>query len=366
MKPLRVAVIGAGHLGRIHARLAAGLEEIDLVAVADLVETSRNSVAQEANTRAVADYRDIIGEMEAAIVATPTTYHHAIGMELLTAGVPLLIEKPLAITAAQCNDLVSLARQQGVPLQVGHVERFNPALTAVAADVRDPKYIEATRTSGYTFRSTDIGVVMDVMIHDLDVVLSLAKSDVVDVQALGISVLGGHEDIATARLMFASGCVAQISASRVSFDQRRTMSIFTSRGSASINFATHEATVVKPSEEVLRREFRADKLSADQRAYWKEHVFDQLLVRTSRDSKPVNAIQEEQLDFVNAVRTGRAPRVDGAAGRDAVAVAEMILERIDDHAWDGTSTGRRGAFAMPALPIIAGTMQPPIERRRAG
>jgi predicted dehydrogenase len=364
-----VAVIGTGHLGRIHARLAAGLPEIDLVAVADPVEASRNSVAKEAGTRPVADYRELIGDIEGAIIATPTTCHHEIGLELLNAGVPLLIEKPIALTSSQANDLVSLARQKCVTLQVGHVERFNPALTAIAADVRDPKYIEATRTSGYSFRSTDIGAVMDIMIHDIDVVLSLAKSNVVDVQALGISVLGGHEDMATARLTFASGCVAQISASRVSFQQRRNMTIFTSRGSAAINFATNEASVVKPSDEVLRREFRADKLSADERAYWKEHVFDQLLVRTSRDTKPVNAIQEEQLDFVNSVRTGQAPRVDGAAGRDAVAAAEMILERIEEHAWDGTSTGRHGAFAMPALPIIAGTTQPPIEhheRRRAG
>jgi predicted dehydrogenase len=369
MKPLRVAVIGTGHLGRIHARLAAGLDEIELVAVADPVEGARNTVAQEANTRAVADYRELIGEIEAAIIATPTTYHHAVGMELLGCGIPLLVEKPLALTAAEATDLVALARQKGVTLQVGHVERFNPALTAVVADVRDPKYIEAHRTSGYTFRSTDIGVVMDVMIHDLDVVLSLAKSDVVDVQALGISVLGGHEDMATARLTFASGCVAQISASRVSFQQRRTMSIFTSRGSASINFATHEATVVKPTEEVLRREFRADQLTADERAYWKEHVFDQLLVRTSRDSQPVNAIQEEQRDFVNAVRTGVAPRVDGAAGRDAIAVAELILERIEEHAWDGSTGGRHGALAMPALPIIAGSTHEAVEhheRRRAG
>jgi predicted dehydrogenase len=369
VNPLRVAVIGAGHLGRIHARIAAGLEEIELVAVADPVESARTSVAQETGTRAVADYRDLIGEIDAAIIATPTTYHHAIGMELLGCGLPLLIEKPLALTGNEANDLVTLARQKGVPLQVGHVERFNPALTAVAADVRDPKYIEATRTSGYTFRSTDIGVVLDVMIHDLDVVLALAKSNVVDVQALGISVLGGHEDMATARLTFESGCVAQISASRVSFQQRRTMSIFTARGSATINFATHEAAVVKPSDEVLRREFRADRLSAEERAYWKEHVFDQLLVPTSRDSKPINAIQEEQRDFVAAVRTGQSPRVDGAAGRDAVVVAEMILEKIEDHAWDGTPTGRHGAFAMPALPIIAGTTQPAAnwpERRRAG
>jgi predicted dehydrogenase len=356
-------------LGRIHARIAAALDEIELVAVVDPVEPARNSVALEAKTRAVDDYRKLIGGVDAAIVATPTASHHAIGMELLNCGLPLLIEKPLAPTTAQANELVAAARKKNVVLQVGHVERFNPALTAVAADVRDPKYIEATRTSGYTFRSTDIGVVLDVMIHDLDVVLSLTQSSVTDVQAIGISVLGGHEDLAAARLSFASGCVAQLSASRVSFQQRRTMSIFTSRGSASINFATHEATVVRPREDVLRREFRIERLSASERAYWKEHLFDELLVRKQYELPAVNAIQEEQRDFVRAIREGQAPRVDGAAGRDAVAVAELILERIEEHAWDGTPVGRHGPFAMPALPFIAGSTQPAAERherRRAG
>jgi predicted dehydrogenase len=369
MSPLRVAVIGAGHLGRIHARIAAVLDEIELVAVVDPVESARRSAAQEFHTRVLADYREVIGDVEAAIIATPTATHHAIGMELLGSGVPLLIEKPLALNSAQANDLVTLARKKNLVLQVGHVERFNSAFTAVAADVRDPKYIEATRTSGYTFRSTDIGVVLDVMIHDLDIVLSLANSPVDEVQALGISVLGGHEDLATARLTFASGCVAQLSASRVSFQQRRTMTIFTSRGSASINFATHEATIVKPREEVLRRQFRADQLSAADRAYWKEHLFDELLVRTQSELPAGNAIQEEQRDFVRAIRESGAPRVDGVAGRNAVAVAEMILERIEEHAWDGTPSGRHGPFAMPALPIIAGTTQPSAERherRRAG
>jgi predicted dehydrogenase len=369
MKPLRVAVVGAGHLGRIHARLASAEPEIELVVVADPVEAARESVAQEAKTQAVADYRTLIGKIDAAIVASPTSTHHAIGMDLLNGGVPLLIEKPLAPTAAEANDLATLARKKGLVLQVGHVERFNAALNAVAADVRDPKYIDATRTSGYTFRSTDIGVVLDVMIHDLDIVLSLAKSTVEDVQALGVSVLGGHEDMATARLTFASGCVAQLAASRVSFQQKRAMTVFTSRGSASINFATHEATVVRPSEGVLRREFRVDQLSMTERAYWKEHLFDELLVHSRCESPAGNAIQEEQRDFVGAIREGRAPRVDGAAGCNAVAVAEMILERIKEHSWDGTSTGRRGPFAMPALPIIAGTTLPATDlppRRRAG
>jgi predicted dehydrogenase len=355
-------VIGAGHLGRIHARIAVGIDEIELVAVVDPVEAARQSAAAEGRTRAIADFRELVGEIDAAIIATPTATHHAIGMELLAAGVPLFIEKPIALDACQANELVAMARRKGVVLQVGHVERFNPALASVAASVRDPKYIEATRTSGYTFRSTDIGVVLDMMIHDLDIVLALARSSVVDVEALGISVLGEHEDMAAARLTFDSGCVAQLSASRVSFQQQRTMTIFTSRSCASINFATHEATVIQPREDVLRRDFRLDQLTPAERSYWKEHLFEELLVRTQHEPPPTNAIQEEQRDFVAAVRTGKAPRVDGAAGRDAVAVAEMILAQIEEHAWDGTPAGRHGPLAMPALPIIAGSTERAIER----
>lgn len=369
MTPLRIAVIGAGHLGRIHARIAAGLDGLELVAVADPIAESRDAAAAAGRTRAVADYRELIGEIDAAIVATPTHTHHTIGVELLSSGIPLLIEKPLATHAAAADDLVNLARKQGLVLQVGHVERFNPALAWVASEVRDPKYIEATRTSGYSFRSTDIGVVLDMMIHDLDIVLALANSTVNEVQALGISVLGGHEDMATARLTFASGLVAQLTASRVSCSQQRTMNIFTSRSTASIDFATQQASVVKPREDVLRRRFQVDRLTADERAQLKEHLFDELLVRSEHVPTKVNAIEEEQHDFVAAIRTGKTPRVDGLAGRDAVAVAELILGSIEDHAWDGSPAGRHGPFAMPALPILpaAGRWQEDAApRRRAG
>ncbi len=141
MNPLRVAVIGAGHLGRIHARIAAALEEIELVAVADPVAEARESVANEVRTRSVADYRELIGEVDAAIIATPTSTHHAIGVELLSSGLPLFIEKPLAMGSQAATELVNLARKQGLVLQVGHVERFNPQLARVASEVRDPKYI---------------------------------------------------------------------------------------------------------------------------------------------------------------------------------------------------------------------------------
>ena len=369
MTPLRLAVIGCGHLGRIHARIAADLDEIELIAVADPIAQCRDLAAAEGKTRGVADYRELIGEIDAAIIATPTNTHHTLGVELLSSGIPLFIEKPLSNHAASADELVSLARKQGLMLQVGHVERFNPALAWVASEVRDPKYIEATRTSGYSFRSTDIGVVLDVMIHDLDIVLALAKSTVEDVQALGISVLGLHEDMATARLTFASGLVAQLTASRVSFKQQRTMNIFTSRSSASIDFASQEATIVKPREDVLRRKFQVDHLTFDERAHLKDHLFDELLIRTEHEPIKFNAIEEEQRDFVAAIRTGKTPRVDGLAGRDAVAVAEMILDRIEDHAWDGSAAGRQGPFAMPALPIIPAAdrwQADTAPRRRAG
>jgi predicted dehydrogenase len=369
MTPLRIAVIGTGHLGRIHARIAAGIDDLKLVAVADPVASSREAAAAEAKTQAVEDYRELIGEIDAAIIATPTNTHHTIGVELLSSGIPLLIEKPLTTHTKAADDLVNLARKQGLVLQVGHVERFNPALAWVASEVRDPKYIEATRTSGYSFRSTDIGVVLDVMIHDLDIVLALAGSTVTEVQALGISVLGGHEDMATARLTFASGLVAQLTASRVSFQQERKMNIFTSRASASIDFATQEASIVKPREDVLRRRFQVDQLTPEQRAHLKEHLFDELLVRSEHEPIKINAIEEEQRDFIAAIRTGKAPRVDGVAGRDAVAIASKILESIHEHAWDGSSAGRHGPFAMPALPINSGTdrwLAETVPHRRAG
>lgn len=369
MTPLRVGIIGAGHLGRIHARIAAGLEDIKLVAVADPVAACRDAAAAEANTRSVEDYRELIGEIDAAIIATPTNTHHTIGVELLSSGIPLFIEKPIANHVQAADDLVNLARRQGLALQVGHVERFNPALAWMTSEVRDPKYIEATRNSGYSFRSTDIGVVLDMMIHDLDIVLALANSTVKDVQAMGISVLGGHEDMATARITFASGCVANLTASRVSFAQQRTMNILTSRAAATINFATQEASLVKPREDVLRRRFQLDRLTMEERAHLKQHLFEEVLVRSTHVPEKTNAIEEEQKDFVAAVRTGKTPRVDGQAGRDAVAVAGMILDRIDEHAWDGSVAGRQGPFAMPALPIIpAGERWMPElhPRRRAG
>ncbi len=369
--PIRLAVIGTGHLGRIHARLAAELSSVDLVAVVDPLESARLSVAASTGSRPVADYQELVGEIDAAIVATPTSTHLRVAGELMQAGVHVLVEKPLAPTLDESQQLVQLARKNNLTLQVGHVERFNPALTSVQDKIGDPKFIDAVRTSGYTFRSTDIGVVMDLMIHDIDVILSLVKSTVEKVDAVGISVLGDHEDMANVRLSFDSGCVAMLTASRVSYKPQRTMQVFTSRIFTAIDFAARRSTWVEPNESVLRREFLTGQLTPEERQDYRENLFSNLLTKTSTDSKEINAIEQEQRDFASAICENRRPLVDGADGRDAVAVAELILEAIDRHQWDGSQLGRQGPLAMPALPILGGAERwfsdsPSIPQRKAG
>jgi predicted dehydrogenase len=355
---VRLAVVGVGRLGRIHARLAAGVPEIELVAVVDARHDSCQAAAAELGCRAVADARELIGEIDAAVVATPTCSHAEIASQLIRGGVHVLVEKPITPTAREADELVQLARRRCVVLQVGHVERFNPGLVSVARRLAEPKFIEARRQSGYTFRSTDVGVVLDLMIHDIDVVLSLVQSPVTHVDALGISVMGDHEDMVSARLRFASGTVACLTASRTSYAPTRTMQVYTATGFAAIDFAARRATVVEPREDLLRRTLRVADLTEDDRERIRQHCFEEVLVKSEASAVETNAIEQELIDFAGAIHEGREPRVTGADGRDAVAVAEQVLERVQEHRWDGADGDRRGPLAMPVLPL---RMQPAAE-----
>jgi predicted dehydrogenase len=373
MKNLKLAIIGAGHLGRIHARLAAELPGVQLVGVADPVLEARTAVAAQAGTRAFADYRELIGQIDAAIVATPTSTHHEVGMELLSHGIHLLIEKPLALNASLAEELVEMAQQNGVILQVGHVERFNPALERVMPQLVDPKYIEAVRTSAYPFRSTDIGVVLDLMIHDLDVALALAKSTVTHVDALGVSVLGGHEDIANARLHFENGCVATLTASRASYQSQRTMNVWSPQGFTAIDFALRNTTSVYPGEELMRGDWELATLTPQQKNHYQKHMFEGLLVKQSTNGAEGNAILNEQRDLVDAIVNGHEPRVTGEQAYQTLLVAEQILHSIETHAWDGHNKGRLGPFASPETPILRAThwddeapAAKPLRHREAG
>jgi predicted dehydrogenase len=357
VKSVKLAVIGCGHLGRIHARLLANVEGAELVAVADPIAESRRHAATETGATAVADYRDLIGQVDAAIIAAPASFHHAIGMELLRHGVHLLIEKPLAVNVDEAEELVWAANWHGAVLQVGHIEQFNPALDRVRPLMQDPRLIEAARAGGYTFRSTDIGVVLDLMIHDLDIALSLTRSPVRTVAASGLSVMGQHEDVAQARIEFASGCVANLSASRVSYRPRRDMQVWSEHGQVEIDFASRRTIAVEPADALLDFDFHERDLSADQRQHLQKALFAELLPAREQEAPAQNALIEEQRDFVECVISGREPRVPGKQGLEALAVAERVLASIAEHRWE---TGR--AESAGSLRLFAGPSEPNILR----
>jgi predicted dehydrogenase len=346
MKPLRLAVVGGGHLGKIHARLAASLPEFELAAIVEPDDQARHELSRQHGAQPLTDHRELLGEVDAAVIAAPTSLHHQIAGDLLRGGIHTLVEKPLTLAVAEADELVKLARHAHLVLQTGHVERFNPALLSVEGRLHAPRFIDARRMSGYTFRSTDVGVVHDLMIHDIDIVLSLVKSPVTQVEALGVAVLGNHEDMARARLRFACGAIADLTASRTSYRAERVMNVFADRLFASLDFATGTTTLVEPEAQLLARRFPGENLSAAQKQVYRDQLFDQLLAKTQTEQASVNAIEEELRDFGRSIRNDATPRVDGEAGRDAVAVAERVLEAIAAHAWDATGD-RRGPLAMP-------------------
>jgi predicted dehydrogenase len=344
---LRLAVVGAGHLGRIHAKLARELEEVELVGVVDQSEEAALRLASECGVSSFTNLAEIAGQVDAAIVATTTTTHHAVGCQLLRHGIHVLIEKPLASNLAECDELVRLAEQNGLVLQVGHIERFNPALDQALPHLRGPRYIDAVRYSGYTFRSTDIGVVLDLMIHDLDLAMTLAGAPVADVSAFGLTVLGRHEDVARARLHFANGVIADLSASRVSYQAMRKMQVWISRAHVNLDFATRTAVIAQPAAIVRQGRFDPDQLSLAEKSRLKDRVFEELIPLRRLEAGAVNALVEEQRDFVAAIRTRREPRVTGRQAREVIAVAERILASLAVARWQSDSAD---SGAVPRLP----------------
>lgn len=329
MQPVRVAVVGAGKLGGYHANIASASEAFELMAVVDPFEASREALAERVSAKPHADIAEVLDQIDAAVVATPTATHSGVVNRLLKAGKHVLVEKPIAPSRAEADQMVAAADAAGVVLQVGHVERFNPALVAAGDRLANPRFIQATRTSGYTFRSTDIGAVLDLMIHDIDLVLSLTGSEVVEVSAVGASVLGGHEDMVSTRLTLADGCVADLTASRISYELNRTMQVVTPLGFTTLDFAGGKATTVTPTEEVLSGRFDGESLSPERKQeLFAGKLFEEVLVKEQHEAPAVNAIELELNDFAGAIQSGTQATVTGAAGRDAVAVAERILEAV--------------------------------------
>lgn len=369
MKTLRLAVIGAGHLGRVHAKLLAEMPEVNLVGVADSSAAARDRVAADCRTTAYADYRDLIAKVDAAVIATPTRSHLAVALDFLRRGVSLLIEKPLTASLAEADELMAAAKQHQALIQVGHIERFNPAFVAAAEHATAPQFVEAIRSAGFTGRSTDVGVVYDLMVHDIELVLALVGSPVSSVTALGLAILGKHEDVAHARLDFENGCIANLSASRVSYAAapKRQMQIWGAGSYTSIDFANRSASVVRPSADIVNRRVDFETLSMEEKTHVKERLFSDYLHVEPLAVESRNALADELRDFVDSVRRRRQPRVSGEQGREAVAVAEAILDSMRKHPWNGRKSDM-GPLATPMPNVLRGphwAVQPAHARREA-
>ena len=276
------------------------------------------------------------------------------------------MEKPLASSLAEAELLVSLSHSTGALLQVGHIERFNPALSALHQMAIRPKYINAERLSTYTFRSTDIGVVLDLMIHDIDLVLSLTASPVRSAVAVGVSLFGEHEDVANARIEFEDGTVANLTASRASYTAVRKMRIWGTEGYASLDFAARQATLVQPSEEFLSGQLGLEGVDLSQPSAVKEHLFGKVLRVDQVQTAGREPLALELEDFVQALRGGARPRVSGDDALRAMRVADQVLKSLNAHRWDGESAGgldpssvRGHQLRAPRPPRLADQEPPP-------
>jgi predicted dehydrogenase len=347
MDRLRVGVVGVGHLGKEHARILSELPGVELVGVADPNAAQSEAVARRCRTRAFPDHRPLLPLVQAAVVVAPTLQHYAVAVDFLNRQIPLLVEKPLAGTPREAEELVDLAERGGVTLQVGHIERFNPAFEALQGLPLRPKYLRGERCGGFTGRSTDIGVVLDLMVHDLDLVTALVRSPVCTVEAFGVSVLGGHEDVAQARLTFADGCVADLTASRVHPGPVRRMQLWGAEGFAGIDFASRRLTLVQPAARLRQGGLDPRRLHPAALAALKTELFGSHLQVSERDYRAGDPLTRELEEFVHCVRTGQKPRADGAAGREAVALAGRVLESLRAHPWEGDAAGPCGPWQLP-------------------
>jgi predicted dehydrogenase len=331
--PVRVGVVGVGHLGKHHARLLRELD-CELTGIADPNPAARDFAATTYGVPVFADHRELLGKVDAVTVVVPTKVHREVASVFLEHGVDVLVEKPIARTAADGQALVDLAKARGRILQVGHVERFNPALRGIAAIGRSARYIESHRLSPFTFRSTDIGVVLDLMIHDLDLVLALVRSRIVSVEAFGGSVFTPAEDMASAIIKFENGAVAHLTANRVALKPLRKMRVFSREGYVSLDFQQNQGMVVRKAE---GWDFQKLDLEGIDRAQvgdlWK-FVFDGLLKVENLQLDAGNPLQEELADFLRCVRERAEPLVSGADGVLAVAAAEQVMAAITRNRWD--------------------------------
>ena len=323
MNKIKVALVGAGSFGRNHARALSNFDDVEFLGIVDRDLAAAHQVAAQHGTQAFGRIEDVLGRVDAAIVATPTVTHEDLTARLLQAGIDVLVEKPIASTSAAGQRLTELAKDRGRILQVGHLERFNPAVTALEKALTVPLFFEVHRLSMFTPRSLDVDVVLDLMIHDLDIVLHLTGELPYEIRAAGISVLSKRVDIANVRLAFASGCIANLTASRVSTEKVRKLRLFQPGQYIALDYHRQDAVALAVSSE-------------------KNALPDIAYAPLAVDKG--EPLELELRSFFSCVRDRRRPRVDGEDATSALRVAEAILVKIEEHAGVVQETIRRRAL----------------------
>ena len=333
-EPVPVAVVGTGHLGRIHARIYAENEKAELVCVCDTDRERAERIAEEHGCDAVTDLGEVAQRVRAASVAVSTPAHAQVAIPLLERGVACLVEKPLAADLGQADQIIAAARESGALLSVGHVERFQPGLRRLRELDLAPRFIECHRLTAFSFRSQDVGVVHDLMIHDLDLILDLVDSELTEFDAVGGSILTDHEDVASVRLVFANGARASVTANRVSLSPMRRFRMFSADSYVSLDFQKNYALIARKGPRWDAERGRLAELGpAGMEAIG--DVFEQGLLAVEEpellgEQRPLQA----QLDaFLDCVREGRRPEVGGEEGRRALELADRIVERIRAQSW---------------------------------
>ena len=310
MDKVRVGVIGVGYLGKFHTEKYSRMDNVQLVGVVDIDRVLAEEVAARFDTRAFADYHDLFGHVDAVSIVVPTEDHFSVATECLNHDLDVLIEKPMTATLEQADGLIKIAESRKRVMQIGHLERFNPAVIALKDIVHSPMFIEAHRLSIFKDRSTDVSVVLDLMIHDIDIIMNLVKSEIKSIHAAGAPVICEHADIANVRLEFESGCVANVTASRISTKNQRKIRLFQKDAYVSVDFTTRDITIIR----------RDESCASD--------LIPGMDIRQLTFSE-ADALEDELASYIQAVGTRQTPVVSGNAGRQALEVALSITDQIN-------------------------------------
>ncbi len=308
-KPVRVGVIGVGYLGKIHAQIYKRMPDVELVGVVDTHEVAAKQVAEDCECEAWTNIDDIIDKIDAVSIVVPTGLHLEVARPFLEKNIHMLLEKPVAPSFEESEELVELAEKSGVVFQVGHLERYNAGVMALAERVKQPRFIEVHRLGPFVARATDVDVVTDLMIHDIDIVLELVGSKIKDIHAMGVPVITDHVDIANARIVFENGAVANVTASRVSGKKFRRIRVFERDHYYGLDYTDQKLQTA-----------RAEHKSAE--SEWPDIVSEEI------DIEPRPPLDAELEDFINNIRTGSKPMVDGRVGLEALRVALLVREKI--------------------------------------